>query len=593
MAKDKLLTKAPERKRKRMRDAVTSSAGNSGRKGNARRAAGRGTARGLDGNGGGDDDDDNTDDSGNEVVGIGSIYDMDLTRNSDSEEDKDEYSDEEGADAFLETPAEKRLRLAKEYITRVKGDIKEIDADGFDAAKVDQDLIAERFVNDSLEKSGKIHKIIANYCTASIKNKDMRLFKNGHHLSITCVAATPDLKYLYSGSKDGSIVKWDFQSGKRLKTFKGQKKGTKDVSLGHCDQVLCLAVSSDGSYLASGGKDRRIHIWSVKDDAHLTTFFQHKDSITGLAFRKGHNQLYSCSLDRMLKIWNIDEMAYMETLFGHLDGVLGISTMQREQAVTVGSRDRNLRLWKVVDGVSHKFIGGSRTDSEKILKGESAPDPDDLGLDGDSDMDSEQEEAKAEHQGNNEDDDATANLVKPWDKNLRRSMAKKLRKSGFKFTEGSIDTVAMLDEDTFVTGGDSGAISLWHKSRKKPVFIQHLGHGVDDQNQVLSARWITAIATLPLSDLFVTGSWDGFIRVWRFCRDKTHSFEIVNKIEAPGFVNSLQVCEGVQKSPNTVSPITEIHVVAGIGQEPRMGRWSRIKEARNRILVATIALKKP
>ncbi|KAJ1674239.1 pre-rRNA processing protein, partial [Spiromyces aspiralis] len=353
MPKEKYLTRAAAPgKRKRMRDKAAGSESQPRSK--------KSTAKPVNGNRQNVSDDDDDDD---EVIGLGSIDDMDLTERVPSEGE----SEDEGGDAFLETPAEKRLRLAKEYIAKMKHDLS-VDADEFDAAKVDQDLIADRLVKDSLERSGKIHKIIAEYYSKPVRNADVRYLKNGHHLSVTCVVVTPNGKYVYSGSKDGSIVKWDFATGKRLKTFPGQKKTSKkDTSKGHRDQVLCLAVSSDSAYLASGGKDRQIHVWSIETDEHLVTFHQHKDSVTGLAFRRGQNQLYSCSLDRMVKLWNVDELAYAETLYGHQDGILAISTLQREQAVTVGSRDRNLRLWKVAEGVSHKFVAGTQTDPEKYL----------------------------------------------------------------------------------------------------------------------------------------------------------------------------------------------------------------------------------
>ncbi|MBM6387871.1 MAG: hypothetical protein JSY10_28555 [Paenibacillus sp.] len=42
---------------------------------------------------------------------------------------------------------------------------------------------------------------------------------------------------------------------------------------------MCLAISFDGQYLASGGKDKIINIWSVKEDKHIVKFTQHRDTI--------------------------------------------------------------------------------------------------------------------------------------------------------------------------------------------------------------------------------------------------------------------------------------------------------------------------
>lgn len=64
----------------------------------------------------------------------------------------------------------------------------------------------------------------------------------------------------------------------KLHTFPGGRKGVKDFT-GHTDSILCLALSSDGQYLASGGKDKAIHIWSVAENKHIVAFKQHKDSV--------------------------------------------------------------------------------------------------------------------------------------------------------------------------------------------------------------------------------------------------------------------------------------------------------------------------
>ncbi|KAJ1676885.1 pre-rRNA processing protein [Spiromyces aspiralis] len=175
---------------------------------------------------------------------------------------------------------------------------------------------------------------------------------------------------------------------------------------------------------------------------------------------------------------------------------------------------------------------------------------------------------------------------------------KALRRRGANLIEGSLDVVAMLDENTFVTGGDSGAISLWHKSRKKPIFTQHLAHGVDEQQQqqqqdALNPCWITALATLPLSDMFVSGSWDGWVRVWKLVRDKRQSFELVNAIKVPGFVNSIDLFEDHESKGRGDTKVLSVEpnnvcMVLGIGQEPRMGRWARTKETRNHVRVITL-----
>lgn len=134
---------------------------------------------------------------------------------------------------------------------------------------------------------------------------------------------------------------------------------------------------------------------------------------------------------------------------------------------------------------------------------------------------------------------------------------------------GSIDCVRFLNEEIFVSCTDQGSLCVWNLQKKRPIGEQKFAHG---KSSTGVANWISSIATLVNSDLIASGSCDGFIRVWKL--EKAYR-EIKLKFEIPvtGFVNSLTfTTDGCS-------------LIAGIGQEHRLGRWWRLKEARNVILV--------
>ncbi len=146
---------------------------------------------------------------------------------------------------------------------------------------------------------------------------------------------------------------------------------------------------------------------------HLGSFRQHRDGVTSLAFRKGSNQLFSASQDRCVKVWNVDQMSYMDTLFGHQDAITCLDALTMERCLTSGSRDKTLRLWKIVEESQLVF----RTSANTV--------------------------------------DVALNEHDPTVKE-KGSMG------------GSADVVALIDEDTFLSGGDNGSISLWNTG-KNPI----------------------------------------------------------------------------------------------------------------------------
>ena len=98
-------------------------------------------------------------------------------------------------------------------------------------------------------------------------------------------------------------------------------------------------------------------------------------------------------------------------------------------------------------------------------------------------------------------------------------------------------------------------------------------HGTDDSND--DPHWVSALTTLNNTDTVITGSRDGWLRVWQV-GEEFRSIKEVHRIEVKGFINSL-----------AISPSGEF-IVAGVGQEHRLGRWWRDKAAKNKLVVIRV-----
>ncbi|KAF1914896.1 small nucleolar ribonucleo protein complex subunit [Ampelomyces quisqualis] len=522
-----------------------------------------------------------------ESISSGESSDDGRGHDFDAQDGESESSDDEG-----ETAAEKRLRLAQRYLDNLRDQVEE--EVGFDAEQIDKDLIAERLKEDVAENRGKIYRHIAQ--ELDFEEASHVFGHSGLQKAITGCAVK--LPYAWTISKDLCVEKWEIpdpksfapdanrpsnitprRTPKKLFWRKGNKNKKGDRAfIGHTGEIISIAVSDSGKYLATGDKHARLIIWDAETLTPRHLFTRHRDAVTSLSFRRGTEQLFSGGADRAVIVWSAPENAYIETLVGHQDTVVGIAgglEVNQETCVSVGARDRSARLWRVVEENQLVFHGGGTARQKgmaKLRKGQFG-----------KHVDEEDRAKDSEVNGTHDEDDPP-----------------------IAYAEGSIDCVALLDASLFVTASDNGALSLWSVNRKKPLFVQPLTHGRDPPlpPDKMSAnhdaatsmkpgprlpRYVTALATVPFANLILTASWDGWIRAWKIGADK-RSIEPVGKVgRIPvaedmvngdsnenailirGIVNGLSVQERGDRGKEGLC------IVAAVGKEPRLARWMSAK----------------
>eukprot|EP00730_Choanoeca_flexa_P016448 TRINITY_DN7770_c0_g1_i2.p1 TRINITY_DN7770_c0_g1~~TRINITY_DN7770_c0_g1_i2.p1 ORF type:complete len:498 (+),score=92.46 TRINITY_DN7770_c0_g1_i2:96-1589(+) len=253
------------------------------------------------------------------------------------------YSESE-EEEVQETAAEKRLRMAKELVARLEAEEAELAED----EELSGDMVAQRLRENMQEQRGVLRRNLAENLFGHVIADDGIITTAGHRLPLTCVALASDGDTFATGSKDGCLIKWNRHAGLKLHHWKRKSKSA-PFQPGHVGAVLCVTISSDQQYMASGGADGLVHVWNYASGEHVKAFRGHRGPINGLVFRLSSLQLFSASDDRTVKVWSLSEMTYVETLYGHQEGVLAIDALHRERAVSCGGRDNSLRLWKIVE----------------------------------------------------------------------------------------------------------------------------------------------------------------------------------------------------------------------------------------------------
>jgi ribosomal RNA-processing protein 9 len=492
---------------------------------------------------------------------------------------RDDESDNESEEENLDV---KKVRLAREYLQQIEtvpsdDDDRDNDEEDNDESSRPYDTISRRLQRERLLRQGALKKDYAQELTLSLQSiqehiqslslscasissatrtvapaaaaasKDwmqagyITLLKH-HDLTPTCVALTGDSRYAVSGAKDHSAVVWDLHQQVVVSTlcphWKDATTTAKTKNHRTSGQVLSVACSDDGHFVAVGKRDATVSIYDLRIAAGavqtttttvpatptqprmtpLKQFTGHKGAVTGLAFRSQSHQLFTASEDRCIRHYSLDEMLYMETLYGHQFGITDIDCHLQEQPISVG-RDRTARAWKLASDSHLIFRGGAQVPAA--------------------------------------------------------------------------DTVTCLNEHWFLTGHENGLLCLWTMDKKRPMATIERTHGAlvtntdhnDDAAAAMipgSGRGVVSISSIKGSDVAATGSNDGYLRLWKVQTGRQASergLERLSEIPVPGFIND--ICFS---NPNHESG-KKLFCVAAIGQEHRLGRWERVPRAKNRIAI--------
>ncbi|XP_076066763.1 U3 small nuclear riboprotein factor 55K isoform X2 [Oratosquilla oratoria] len=317
----------------------------------------------------------------------------------------------------------------------------------------------------------------------------------------------------------------------------------------HKLSITCVVVSSDDQTIYSTSKDSSIVKWSIdgkrlahvlgarKDDGDPKTKKAHSSHIYSLALSSDGKYLATGDKSGYILTWDASTLEHLKTFKKHRGAVTGLAFRRGTHTLYSCSHDRLVMVWNLDAMAFVENLGGH----QDAITG----------------IDALARESCITSGGR---DESVIVYVILDDKQLR-----------FSGHQGSVDGVRLLNERTFVTFGQDGSLAVWTTLKKKPHCTIKLAHGVQESNQ--EGNWITSVATLVNTDLIASGSFDGCVRLWKVDTRNFRKMELLFTIPVKGIVNSM--CFTSDGS----------HLVVGVGQEHKLGRWYTDKTAKNSVCV--------
>jgi len=236
---------------------------------------------------------------------------------------------------------------------------------------------------------------------------------------------------------------------------------------GHLDSVYSVAVSLDGSLIASASGDYTVRLWNTETGASVGAFEGHTNYAYTVCFSPDSSLVASGSRDASVRLWSTAPASTEPLGFRAAVSAVAVSS----KWVAVGADDKTLALYAVADGVLARTING-HTDNVCAVAISA---------------------------------DDTKVVSGAWDKTARIwSMSTGML---LHVLEGHADWVGCVgfspDASLVVTGGDDHSVRLWRASDGR-LLRELLGH----------TRFVEDVCfSLDAARVLSVGG-DGVARVW-------------------------------------------------------------------------------
>ncbi|KGN65591.1 uncharacterized protein LOC101212974 isoform X1 [Cucumis sativus] len=231
---------------------------------------------------------------------------------------------------------------------------------------------------DQITEEKTTKKFVDGISVGMVKSRDML----GHRDSVTGLVIGGD--YLFSSSYDKTVQAWSLQDFSHVHTFIGHEHRIMDLVYIDEEQPLCvsadigggiyvwsvalplkqdplkkwyeekdwrydgihaLAYSSNG-YLYTGGGDKLVKEWSLKDGTLSGSMHGHKSVVSALVASNG--VLYSGSWDGAIRLWSLANRSQLAVLGEESSGSLGsVLRLAAKMNILVATHENgSIKVWR-------------------------------------------------------------------------------------------------------------------------------------------------------------------------------------------------------------------------------------------------------
>ncbi|CAI0545516.1 unnamed protein product [Linum tenue] len=328
------------------------------------------------------------------------------------------------------------------------------------------------------------------------------------------------------------------------------------------DELRGFSASKDGSIVQwdiESGKSER-YKWptekilkshGAKDPEGRAT--KHSKSVLALAVSPDGRYLASGGSDRHIHLWDTRTREHVQAFPGHRGAVSCLAFRHGTSELFSGSFDRSIKIWNVADRTYISTLFGHQSDVLNVdcLRKERV-------------------------------------LAVGRDRTMQFFKVPEESRVIFRSSTSALESCCLIDYEDFFSGSDDGSVELRTVQRKKPVSVIKNAHALasdlkneenDNRKPSNAYSWVSSVAACRGSDLAASGAGNGSVRLWAIdSSPKGKAIRPLFDLPLVGFVNSMAFAKSGK------------FLVAGVGKEPRLGRWGKISDAQNGVAIQRFKL---
>ncbi|KAJ3054184.1 protein with putative role during mitosis [Rhizophlyctis rosea] len=205
----------------------------------------------------------------------------------------------------------------------------------------------DMLLSASRDTTIKVWEVASGYCTRTIV---------GHDDWVRSALPSADGALLVSCANDQSVRLWDLTTGECRADLRGHEHVVECVAFAPVASYPLIlelggfnekpqANAPPGRFVASGSRDKSIHIWDTLTGQSVVVLTGHDNWLRGLVFHPSGKYLLSVADDKTLKTWDLKTGKCVKSIDAHEHFLTCVDFCSHAPVAATGGVDMTIKIW--------------------------------------------------------------------------------------------------------------------------------------------------------------------------------------------------------------------------------------------------------